>query len=63
MIKGNCKCLIYMMCTEIILFYVAQKLMQDDVQVEAPQTCVLVPNQVEVVNIPMKPSSEHLSLQ
>lgn len=52
-----------MMCTEIILFYVAQKFMQDDVQVEAPETCVLDPNQVEVVNIPMKPSSEHMSLQ
>lgn len=57
------RCLINMMCAEIHLFYVTPKLMQDNVQVEAPQACFLVPNQVEVVNNPVKLSIEHLSLQ
>lgn len=51
-----------MMCTEITLFYVATGLMLDNVQVDAPQTGFLVTNQVEVVYIPVKLSTEHLSL-
>lgn len=52
-----------MMCTEITLLYVATMLIPDNVQVETPQACFLVPNQVEVVNYPVKLFIEHLSLQ
>ncbi len=52
-----------MMCAKITLFCVAPQSMRDNVQVEATQACFSAPNQVGAVNIPMKLSNEHFSLE